>query len=960
MYEFTCPNCQARNRAKTVATGQVAACARCKVRLRVVPREEGENRSGAGKRGGGWNTPLLAVFGGLAGLAVASVLLVVWYVAGPAAQPAEARPALERIKEWAEVSGEEKEKKEAKEQDKGPTPAAPATAAEQPALTGEQIAGRLLKSACWIVAQETQGKKVLIGHGSGTLIDRDQRLVLTNEHVANERSTAVRVLFPMRRGGKLVTDNAEYIAEINRGGGIKATVLRPTDRRRDLALLQLERLPDDEVVPLRVAARAPQTGQQIHTLGGSPRGNQGQWIYSPGTVRGVFREKWRYEDGIEREAEVIASTVPINPGDSGGGVVNDRCALVGVNNAFKGGNANYRHVSVSEVIEFLTSHYRALGKAWAPTEDVGAAVAEKDTDRWMGDLESDDKEARTRAVHELRDLGPGARKAIPALLPVARDLESDALREAAVEALMAIGAPNRDDMALVIDALREQNEKSEKNPPELRRYAASALGPIAARATDATNALVMAATDRDPEVRRNVAASLGRAGEAVKAKAVPVLIRLLRDPNSNVRWAAWRALDRFGRPEAKEINFAREKATLLDRSVPAEARLYACDLLNRGEDPTSALCEALHADTPAILAILGVLTALEERKPKTKEVDQALSRALDHKVWLVRAKASRVLVTIGFDPVLFPSFLKAVSSLETNVYKAPLEILKAHSRISTFVIKDVPPLNLTRDSLAGIKAALNGPDPLARQVSAYALGTLGEEGAAAAPELRAALKKETMPLTRLEMLATFAQMGPAAVKEMAGQGDALLDELAKVATDARSDPNARKQQVCAAIALVRLAAGSNQAKQAYPVLAKAMLLPNVPRPAGDPPQPPGRFAPPAAKPPPVDLVAQELHERAKQALALGGRDGADELAKVCRNSFLGRAGDTPGVQLDKRHARKTACEVLARIGPEANIPSVRSLIALIRKFGRAGREFPDVIEAANEASTAISAKRPKK
>jgi S1-C subfamily serine protease len=931
MFAFTCPKCQTINQVKTIAAGAVAACSHCRQPLRIVPQGEGPTPGGAAKGAGGWNTPLLTAFGGLAGLAVAAVMLVVSYLVGRSPAPAAARPALEPIKEWASAAAPAKEEKDPEKR----TLVTPTAAAEQPALTGEQISRRLLKSACWIVAQEREGSKVLTGSGSGTLVDRDERLVLTNEHVANDRSVAVHVLFPMYRGGRLVTRNAEYREEILRGGGIKARVVH-WDRRRDLALLQLERLPED-VVALRLAARAPQTGQQIHTLGGSPRGNQGQWVYTPGAVRVVSPEKWRYTgDSVDREGEVIASTALINAGDSGGGLVNDRCALVGVNNGLVSGNGNARHVSITEVIDFLTGYYRKIGKPWTPpAEEVGPAADEKEIARLLDALEAadNDKEGRAKAVNGLRDLGPGARAAIRALVKVAGNAdESEDLRESAVEALKAIGAPNRDDIEVVIRALHDR-----KTFPELRRYAASALGPLAAKATDALSALLMAVSDRDAGVRRNAAASLGQAGPAARNKVIPPLIRLLRDKDKAVRSAALQSVIRYGDPERSGVDFAREKATLADRSVPAEARSYACALLSLTEEPDAmpVICDALQSNTDFHLAFT-VLNVLDRHKPRTKEVAGALSRGLDHKESAIRERSARVQSGIGFDPVLFPGYLTAMSTRDAAVSRVALDILKTRMGDCTAFSKKALPLSLTRDSLESLKAALAGLHPLGRQVAAYALGTLGEEGAPAAASLRTALKKEGWKVVRREMLATFAQMGPAALKELGSQGEDLLDDLAKIATDARTDT--RNEQVCAAIAIIRLAPTSRQARQAYPVLARAMLLKNAHRPEK------------------VDAIELELHERAKQALARGGADAADALAKTCSIAFFAHARlDPPDVQRDKRHARKTTFEILARIGPPASISSVHNLFAFIEKLRRprGGGEFPDVIAAKNEAAGAV-------
>src|SRR5262249_46663252 len=161
---------------------------------------------------------------------------------------------------------------------------------------------------------------------------------------------------------------------------------------------------------------------------------------------------------------------------------------------------------------------------------------------------------------------------------------------------------------------------------------------------------------------------------------------------------------------------------------------------------------------------------------------------------------------------------------------------------------------------------------------------------------------------------TFARMGPDALKALGGQADALLGELSEVALNTRAD--ARAQQTCAAVALVHLSPASSQAKEALPVLARAMLLKNAPAPNDEmaarrgfvPPTRPGFGRLPRPGPDPIEL---ELHERAKDALVKAGRPAAEALAKTFNNSFFGHVRDSADMQADKRHARKSAFEVLA-------------------------------------------------
>src|SRR5262249_47531726 len=163
--------------------------------------------------------------------------------------------------------------------------------------------------------------------GSGSLIDRKERLVLTNERVANLDCTSVVALFPAFRGDTLIEDNPYYQELVQNQKAIPAQVVA-VDRKCDLALLHLARLPDD-AVPLALAAASVCPGQALHCLGGNPGNSQAQWAFCSGSARLVADQDWDVKDGQARQGRVIDSHLPTNPGDSGGPVIDSRCVLVG-------------------------------------------------------------------------------------------------------------------------------------------------------------------------------------------------------------------------------------------------------------------------------------------------------------------------------------------------------------------------------------------------------------------------------------------------------------------------------------------------------------------------------------------------------------------------------------------------------------------------------------------------------
>jgi S1-C subfamily serine protease len=177
------------------------------------------------------------------------------------------------------------------------------------------------------IYRQTLRSTVLIAtdnaRGSGWVVDAERRLIVTNHHVIAS-ARRVEVVFPMFRDGELVTGYSEYVST---NAGVPAKVLL-SDPAKDLAVLQAARLPDD-VVPMKLAARSPSPGERIHALG-SPGVSGALWVYSAGYVRAVYRERTNLQGDQRLDAWVVETTLPTNPGDSGGPQVNDRGELVAV------------------------------------------------------------------------------------------------------------------------------------------------------------------------------------------------------------------------------------------------------------------------------------------------------------------------------------------------------------------------------------------------------------------------------------------------------------------------------------------------------------------------------------------------------------------------------------------------------------------------------------------------------
>src|SRR5205823_5559880 len=86
---------------------------------------------------------------------------------------------------------------------------------------GEKIYERLLKSAVVIFVLKGNGMAM----GSGSLVDKENKLVLTNHHVAGDGDNTIRLFFPEFKNGQLVSPRKEYTNRLEKGEGIPGWVV---------------------------------------------------------------------------------------------------------------------------------------------------------------------------------------------------------------------------------------------------------------------------------------------------------------------------------------------------------------------------------------------------------------------------------------------------------------------------------------------------------------------------------------------------------------------------------------------------------------------------------------------------------------------------------------------------------------------------------------------------------------
>jgi S1-C subfamily serine protease len=243
----------------------------------------------------------------------------------------------------------------------------------------ESVYKKALKSTVWIVVPMGGGK---VGMASGSVVDTSKRLILTNYHVVGDQKECV-IFFPMfGKGGELIPEKEKYLAALQKGGGLKATVFA-TDQHKDLALVQLSKLPAGTIA-LKLAAASPGPSDKVHSIG-SPGVSGALFNYTDGSVKAVYHKKWlagrsaNDPSPLQLEAKVIETSSGINKGDSGGPLMNGNAELVGVTQGALMGGTDTRPISffidVSEVKALLKT------KGVTPTVAASTDTEDKPSDK---------------------------------------------------------------------------------------------------------------------------------------------------------------------------------------------------------------------------------------------------------------------------------------------------------------------------------------------------------------------------------------------------------------------------------------------------------------------------------------------------------------------------------------------------------------------------------------------------
>jgi S1-C subfamily serine protease len=218
-----------------------------------------------------------------------------------------------------------------------------------PALADEKIYQAILPATAWVGIKDDKS----CSSGSGVLVDAARKRVLTNYHVVTNHPT-VTVVFPCVRNGGLITDIRYYrdhFDALARDGLITTGRVVARDPKHDLALLELDRLPAS-ARPLVLAAASATPGQLLHSIGNADA-VPALWAYMCGHVRAVCRANVATDGDSKIDTRVVYADSPINPGDSGGPVVNARGELVALIESREPKTRCSRFIDISEIMAFL-------------------------------------------------------------------------------------------------------------------------------------------------------------------------------------------------------------------------------------------------------------------------------------------------------------------------------------------------------------------------------------------------------------------------------------------------------------------------------------------------------------------------------------------------------------------------------------------------------------------------------
>ncbi|MFL5330801.1 MAG: S1C family serine protease [Gemmataceae bacterium] len=195
--------------------------------------------------------------------------------------------------------------------------------ASQEPTDAQQIYRRCVAGVVMIICQSEVDDEM--SSGSGWVIDKQRRLIITNHHVIANCPQPV-VIFPEFVNDRVIAEPDHYAdkSKLHRGKVIL------DDKQRDLAVIQVDVLPA-HAIELSISEKPVNPGQRVHSIGNPGAADFGLWILSSGSVRQVATSP--AGSNLNPGVRFVLTQVPINPGDSGGPMLDDDGRVIGVSTA---------------------------------------------------------------------------------------------------------------------------------------------------------------------------------------------------------------------------------------------------------------------------------------------------------------------------------------------------------------------------------------------------------------------------------------------------------------------------------------------------------------------------------------------------------------------------------------------------------------------------------------------------
>ena len=181
-----------------------------------------------------------------------------------------------------------------------------------PKPTANQVYTNAIRAVMWIVNPG-------ISEGSGVLIDKKFKLVVTNAHVADKQNT-IDVYFPAPdEKGELIKDRNFYLtngAVLKRLGYYTKGHVIAKNEKTDLAIIRLDGLPE--------------TAREIDWNFTPPKTKAGELVYILGNP--AKQELWRWTLGefLNDHGDFLHIQSDVFSGNSGGPVLNKQGILIGI------------------------------------------------------------------------------------------------------------------------------------------------------------------------------------------------------------------------------------------------------------------------------------------------------------------------------------------------------------------------------------------------------------------------------------------------------------------------------------------------------------------------------------------------------------------------------------------------------------------------------------------------------